>query len=286
MIFSAKGGHIGGSLSSVDILTSLFFHVMRYDPATGDSDYGHSDNQMERAVAQANNGVGGVGVCPGCMLLPIKAGHEAFDTTDRVAQSVMFATDSGADVLTLLDAELGYSDFTKQALQYAWNKGVVVTGASNDFDSSDHQNGMFWPHLWPGNGLQPNDISSGTADLSKYVTTFRNRSNETSFGPHALFSTPNSGGSTSESTPTQAGVALLKAVVAQGLDARADELAVQVDLEVACACDPCVRDVCREGQEADVGGRVEARLPLLVLDGGDVDPVVITLRRGCLIKHA
>ena len=36
MIFSAKGGHIGGSLSSVDILTSLFFHVMRYDPARPD----------------------------------------------------------------------------------------------------------------------------------------------------------------------------------------------------------------------------------------------------------
>jgi transketolase len=33
MIFKAKGGHIGGSLSSVDILTSLFFHVMHYDPA-------------------------------------------------------------------------------------------------------------------------------------------------------------------------------------------------------------------------------------------------------------
>ena len=36
MIFTAKGGHIGGSLSSVDILASLFFHVMRYDPARPD----------------------------------------------------------------------------------------------------------------------------------------------------------------------------------------------------------------------------------------------------------
>jgi transketolase len=33
MVFAAKGGHIGGSLSSVDILTSLFFHVMKYDPS-------------------------------------------------------------------------------------------------------------------------------------------------------------------------------------------------------------------------------------------------------------
>ncbi len=179
------------------------------DPATGDSAYLHSDDQMERAVAEANNGVAGVGVCPDCMLLPIKAGQEALDTTDRIAQSVMFATDSGASVITLLTAELGYSDFTKQALQYAWDKGVVVVGASNDFDSADHQEGMFWPHEWPGNGLQPNDLSTPAIDLSTLVTSYRERSNETSFGPHALFSVPDAGGSTSESSPTQAGVALL-----------------------------------------------------------------------------
>ena len=179
------------------------------DPATGDSAYEHSDNQMERAVAGANTGVGQVGVCPDCMLLPIKAGAEAFDTTDHIGQSVMFATDSGASVIALLTAELGYSDFTEQALTYAWNKGVVVVGASNDFDSADHQEGMFYPHEWPGNGLQPNDLSTSTLDLSRVVTTYRERSNETSFGPHALFSVPNAGGSTSESTPTTAGVALL-----------------------------------------------------------------------------
>ncbi len=30
---SAKGGHIGGSLSSVDILVALYFSIMRYDPS-------------------------------------------------------------------------------------------------------------------------------------------------------------------------------------------------------------------------------------------------------------
>ena len=33
MIFSSKSGHIGGSLSSVDIETALYFHVMNIDPA-------------------------------------------------------------------------------------------------------------------------------------------------------------------------------------------------------------------------------------------------------------
>ena len=36
MIFSAKGGHIGGSLSAVDILVSLFFQVMHYQPGRPD----------------------------------------------------------------------------------------------------------------------------------------------------------------------------------------------------------------------------------------------------------
>jgi transketolase len=36
MIFAAKGGHIGGSLSCADILASLFFHVMKFDPAHPD----------------------------------------------------------------------------------------------------------------------------------------------------------------------------------------------------------------------------------------------------------
>jgi transketolase len=33
MIYSAHGGHMGGSLSSVDILVALYFHAMNYDPA-------------------------------------------------------------------------------------------------------------------------------------------------------------------------------------------------------------------------------------------------------------
>ena len=33
MVHAAVSGHIGGSLSSMDILTTLYFHVMRVNPA-------------------------------------------------------------------------------------------------------------------------------------------------------------------------------------------------------------------------------------------------------------
>ena len=32
MVYGAASGHIGGSLSSLDILTTLYFHVMRVSP--------------------------------------------------------------------------------------------------------------------------------------------------------------------------------------------------------------------------------------------------------------
>ncbi len=203
----------------VDDISGWNFMHDNNDPATPDSKYGHSDAQMERAVAEANNGVAGIGVCPKCMVIPIKGGDEALDRTDRVARAIYFAVDSGATVVNLEIAELGYSNLTKAALEYAWRRGVVVTGSSNDFDSMDHQTSTFWPHIWPGNGLQADQSgTAGSTTHSDHLTTsFRERSNETSFDEHSLFSVPNEGGSTSESTPTQSGVAML--VASEGRDA-------------------------------------------------------------------
>lgn len=181
------------------------------DPATEDSAYNHSDQEAENAVAQTDNGILGAGVCPNCTLLFVKAGDEALDRTDRTAQAIYFAVDAGASVIDDTVGELGYSSLERAALQYAWSKGVVVVMASNDFDSADHQAGMFWPHVWPGNGI----VSDGSGTVSqaagteRLATSFRERSNLTSFGTHALFSVPSIGGSTSESTPIQAGVAAL-----------------------------------------------------------------------------
>ena len=36
MIYTAKAGHPGGSLSSVEVITALYFHVMNIDPKNPD----------------------------------------------------------------------------------------------------------------------------------------------------------------------------------------------------------------------------------------------------------
>jgi hypothetical protein len=158
------------------------------------------------------------------MLLPVKAGAEALDRTDDLAQAWLFAGDSGAEVIVSTTADLGYSTFMKQAVDYAWAHNVVMVESSNDFNSIDHQGGMFHQHVLPGNGLVANahGIPSLGGSQNALITTYRSRSGETSWGTHNMFSGATEGGSTSESTPTVGGVMAL--VRAYGREAAARHL--------------------------------------------------------------
>lgn len=206
----------------VDDISGWDFYNDQNDPATVDSEYGHANGQMEQAAAETDNGEGSAGICPRCMVLPIKAGAEALDRTDDLAQAWLYAADIGAAVVVSTTADLGYSTFMREAVERAWEKGVVMVESSNDFNSTDHQGGMFHPHVLPGNGLVSNtqglDAAPGSdATVNAQTSTYRARSAFTSWGTHNVFSAATGGGTTSESTPTVGGVMAL--VLAYGKEA-------------------------------------------------------------------
>jgi hypothetical protein len=192
------------------------------DPQTEQSIYGHFNGESTRLLGQADNNFSSAGVCPLCRYIPIKAGDEAIDRPDRVAEAIVYCADNGVKVMDVTSASLGLTQTVKEAIDYAWKKGMVVVFASNDFESSDHTDGMFYPHVWPGNSLTGDHSTRGGATCPPdpntvlvtcaFVgtnTTFRARASLTSYGPHSLFSVPNTDGSTSAGTPTQAGVAAM-----------------------------------------------------------------------------
>jgi hypothetical protein len=201
-----------------DDISGWDFYDDQNDPGTVDSEYGHANSQQEEAAAETNNGFSEAGICPKCMIMPVKAGAEALDRTDELAQAWLYAADMNADVIVSVTADLGFSSFMRQAVEHVWRKGAVMAESSNDFDSTDHQGGMFWPHVLPGNSVVgnaegvPNAVAANNA-----TTTYRQRSGETSWGTHNVFSVARRGGSTSESTPTVGGVMAL--VLAYGKDA-------------------------------------------------------------------
>jgi len=193
----------------VDDISGWDFYNDQNDPATIDSAYDHANNQERQAAAEADNGVMGAGICPRCRVLPVKAGAEALDRTDDLAQAWLYAADMQADVVVSVTADLGYSSFMRETVEHLWDQGVVMVEASNDFDSTDHQGGMWWPHVLPGNGLVSNAHGVPGPLANPLTTTYRARSSYTSWGPHNMFSVATKGGTTSEATPTVGGVMAL-----------------------------------------------------------------------------
>jgi hypothetical protein len=207
-----------------DDISGWDFYNDQNDPATIDSTYDHANGQMKQAAAETNNGLQGAGICPDCRLLPIKAGAEALDRTEDLAQAWLYATDLHADVIVSTTADLGYSTFMSNAVDYTWSHGTAMVESSNDFDSTDHQGGMFHQHVLPGNAMVANthgmDFAPGsTAAQNAATTTYRARSGYTSWGTHNMFTVATTGGTTSEATPTVGGVLAL--LLAYGKEAAA-----------------------------------------------------------------
>ena len=198
----------------VDDISGWDFYDDQNDPATVDSAYQHANDQMMQAAAQTNNGSRGAGICPRCMLMPVKAGAEALDRTDDLAQAWLYAADMNASVIVSTTADLGYSSFMDQVVDRVWREGTLMVESSNDFDSTDHQGGMFHQHVIPGNGMVSNTqglstVPNSAAAANAGTRTYRVRSGLTSWGTHNLFTASTSAGSTSESVPTIGGVMAL-----------------------------------------------------------------------------
>jgi FG-GAP-like repeat/Subtilase family len=191
----------------VDDISGWNFATGGNDPATDEIGYTHGNSQSRVAAAQTNNGFGGAGICPRCQVMFVKSSAEALPLPERQAQAFLYAVDQGVSAIISETVALSYSTFQKQALEYAWKKGVVVAADSSDFDSAAHTDGMFWPHVLPGQSVVQQAEESGSPD----TTSFREHSNITSRGPRSMLAFTTDGGSSSETDPTVAGVAGLLA---------------------------------------------------------------------------
>ena len=198
-----------------DDISGWDFYNRQNNPHSQDVTYGHHNGQMLNGEAAINDG-GTLGACPLCMVMPIRAGAEALDRTDDLAQAFLFAADSGVASIASLTADLGYSTFMRQAEEYLWRHDVLVAQSSNDFDSTDHQGGMYWPHAVAGNGVVkenegglpvPNCFpgSQFCVPGDDTTRTFRQRSGQTSWGTRNMVSVSGTT-STSASTGTLGGI--------------------------------------------------------------------------------
>ncbi|MFA5890815.1 MAG: FG-GAP-like repeat-containing protein [Actinomycetota bacterium] len=267
----------------VDDISGWDFYNDQNDPGTVDSAYTHPNAQMGRAAALTNNGIGGASPCPLCTLMPIKGGAEALDRSDDLARAWIYATDQGADVVVSETAAMGYSSFLTQAAEHIAHSGSVLVESSNDFDSTDHQGGMWHPHSIPGNSVVTDIAGAPTNPLTdRSITTFRARSGFSSWGTHNMFSFSSIKGTTSEVSGVAGGV--LGLVMSYGREAAAQGLIARplTGLEAAQVLRESSSDVDdaslswpgKPGWDVQYGyGRPNVHKALDAISRGDIPPV-------------
>lgn len=107
------------------------YDFVNEDPIPEDN-HGHGTHVAGDAAADTDNGVGVAGPGFNCMIIPIKASEQGGLALDDIIQSIVWAADQGAHVISMSFGGYGQTQAEEDAVNYAWNKGSVLLSSSGN----------------------------------------------------------------------------------------------------------------------------------------------------------
>jgi len=238
----------------------------------------HGDGEMRLIVSRANDNSGNIpGICPDCMVLPIRASSVLIYDYNTVAAGVRYALSMGASILNFAGVNFTWSEASHQGFVDAYDTGQAVTIAASGDEMTFH-------HWMPAAGedvisvktifpMVPVDlIDMFNLSMFGFTETYC-----TNYGTHTHLSVPAKTGCTSDSTGNTTGMMalLLSYAHEQGIDLTADEAKQLLtmtadDVKNHCATMVNLLGVCQEGYDMHFGyGRPNLEAAMLSL--GDPD---------------
>lgn len=228
-------------------------------------DHGHGTHVAGIAAAELN-GIGTVGVCPQCSLMPVKVLNQRNGGTwGSVSKGILFAVDNGADVINLSLGATITSTTLISSVQYALNNDVVVVAAAGNMAS----NTPFYPAAVPGvigvSGTDSHDQYWQISNYGDYIDVSAPAVNIYS----SYYDLVNTSGyaymsGTSMASPFVSGLAAL-------IRSRRPELTVE---EVTNLIAETAKDLGDPGRDSLYGsGRVDAHQALVAANDG-IDPAL------------
>lgn len=243
-----------------------------------DTRYHHGTGEAGGSGGEVDNATGKAGACPDCMILNIRVSDSYVADTNNLAQGVVYATDVGAKVIQSALGPLTGSIFAQEAIDYAWEKGVVAIMSAADETSMHHFPISAGEHTVMVHAVVPN-VDPGDM-LETPPTTMVQFSNCTNYGGHLYLSTPSTTCS-SGAVKTTAGVAgLLYSFAKQNaLEPLTANEAAQLlragadDIHDPDAANNPKRFPSQEGWEQHFGyGRLNAAASLALMKAGKIPP--------------
>jgi serine protease len=134
-----------------------------------DDDNGHGSHVAGTIAQSTNNRIGVAGIAPGASIMPVKvldAGGRG--SYANIAAGIRWATDEGADVINLSLGGSYNSPVLENAINYAWNNGVVIVCAAGNNNVST----PFYPAAYANSiSVVATDYADARAPYSNYGST-------------------------------------------------------------------------------------------------------------------
>jgi thermitase len=128
--------------------------------------YGHGTAVAGTAAAAGNNGIGVTGVSWRNSIMPLVVmDSSAYSPYSVIAAAINHAADNGAKVINMSLAGSSYSTTLQNAVNYAWNKGVVIVAAAANNGTSTP---MYPAALENVLAVAATDSSDNRASFSNY----------------------------------------------------------------------------------------------------------------------
>jgi Subtilase family/FG-GAP-like repeat len=161
--------------------------------------YGHGTGEAKDSSAEGNNGIEGIGVCPLCRFVMLRAGNSFIADSNNFAKAVVYATDNGASVVQEALGAVSLTTFARAAIDYAYESQVIVVASMADENSRHHNVPGTYNHTLPVHAIAYNGSSDTTSD------TFVDFVNCTNYGGQLMLSVSGTSCS-SEATGKTSGV--------------------------------------------------------------------------------
>ena len=167
--------------------------------AHDDTGFFHGYGALRGAASEGGDG-GSIGSCPNCAVLTLRVSDSFVADGNHWAQALIYAADMGVTSIASIGATMNNSTFAREAIDYAWYRGVAICGSAAD-------EAAFHPMLPAAN---PHNIYVNTvrpkADDEEDAESFLQMANCTNYGTRTEIAVSGTSCS-SESLSTLSGIA-------------------------------------------------------------------------------
>src|SRR5437899_2451090 len=197
-----------------------------FDASSYSSANNHGSGRASDAVAEANNRLDGLGICPQWRVEPIPLWHTLVADPNDFAMCMLYAADNHVEVIEAAIGGLTTTEFAQAATQYAYEHGVALMEVSSDLNTADHNNPTNFNNtiFVKGTVSDYEGSDSVTSQPQPPIGTWFRDSNVTQYGGHAHIAMKGTTGS--ECTGQAAGAAglLMSYAHQRGTDLTSNEV--------------------------------------------------------------